>query len=442
MTTIVRGIGRVNLRGLVKFFQDNNTPLPPILTSWDEFVLTGSDSTTSELTGFSVDISKDGNWLALGAPGNGNDDTSNENNFIGAVYLFNWNGTAWIETQKITNPDGIENSANFGYSVSLNSNGTILAIGTPFPFDTSGTLGKVFTYTRTALNFSFTQKVLPNQFQINSFYGQSVSLDNAGTTLVVGKISSFSALSPGNAYIYNWNGTTWALQDNPSGTGMSINSDFGNSVDINGVGNIIVVGAPGSDASKAFVFRNNGIAWIEEQILSGSDTDLSDKFGNNISVSTDGNYIAVGAPDHDGNSLTDNGAVYIFKWNGVNWIEEAKLAAADEIDDMRFGYSVSLDQTGSRIAIGARFNMSDFSGSDTANRGLYIFNRSGTVWSQELKLQPGAPLELFGFDYREFGNAVSISDSGLRVAVGAPDPGIVEGAASDQGRVHVFHDNT
>ncbi|PJB19004.1 MAG: hypothetical protein CO117_06290, partial [Flavobacteriaceae bacterium CG_4_9_14_3_um_filter_33_16] len=121
MTTIVRGVGKVRIKGFAKFL--SNSPNIDTPMGWNEFTFTGSDSMTSEITGYSVAISNDGNWLVMGAPGNANDDSQNLNRFWGAAYIFNWNGSDWIETQKLTNPLGNINSARYGYSVTINGDG-------------------------------------------------------------------------------------------------------------------------------------------------------------------------------------------------------------------------------------------------------------------------------------------------------------------------------
>ena len=134
-------------------------------------------------------------------------------------------------------------------------------------------------------------------------------------------------------------------------------------------------------------------------------------------------------------SDTDSGGAYIFNFQTPDWIEQQILEASTTPSDLIYGYSVSLNTTGSRAAIGAN----SVYGNSSTLRGVYILNRSVNIWSEEIKLTPGAPFNLGPFGYNRFGNAVSIAEDGNRVAIGSPDVGIDEGSPSDLGRVHVFH---
>ena len=70
-----------------------------------------------------------------------------------------------------------------------------------------------------------------------------------------------------------------------------------------------------------------------------------DYFGGSVSLS--GNRAMVGA--RGDNSLT--GAVYVFEFNGTNWIQVDKLTADDEASGDEFGNSISLQ--GDRVLIGS-----------------------------------------------------------------------------------------
>ena len=87
----------------------------------------GSDidgEAAGDLSGESVSLSSDGSVLAIGAfrnDGNGND--------AGHVRVFAWNGTTWL--QRGSDIDGEAFMDYSGVSVSLSSDGSVLAIGVP-----------------------------------------------------------------------------------------------------------------------------------------------------------------------------------------------------------------------------------------------------------------------------------------------------------------------
>ena len=69
----------------------------------------------------SVSLSKDGNTLAIGAKAH--------DNAKGHTRVFKWNGSAWASMG--AEIDGQAAGDESGYSVSLNADGTKLAIGAP-----------------------------------------------------------------------------------------------------------------------------------------------------------------------------------------------------------------------------------------------------------------------------------------------------------------------
>jgi hypothetical protein len=74
--------------------------------------------------GYSIDISSDGNIVAIGAQGN-----SDNGSTAGHVRIFEWDGTNW--NQKGNDIDGIDNLDRFGWAVCLSSDGNIIAVGAP-----------------------------------------------------------------------------------------------------------------------------------------------------------------------------------------------------------------------------------------------------------------------------------------------------------------------
>ena len=126
-----------------------------------------------------------------------------------------------------------------------------------------------------------------------------------------------------------------------------------------------------SDSGAVYVFvRSNG-QWQQEAYVKASNTDTRDFFGSSISLSADGNTLAVGATGEDSvatginGDQTDNsgvitGAVYVFFRSDGQWQQRAYIKASNtdrEIDasSLRqpFGGSVSMSADGNVLAIGA-----------------------------------------------------------------------------------------
>ncbi len=150
--------------------------------------------------------------------------------------------------------------------------------------------------------------------------------------------------------------------------------------------------------------------------LLATDGAAGDKFGRSVSIS--GNTAVIGSYTDDDNG-NDSGSAYVFTRSGTTWTQQVKLVPADGAADDRFGFSVSV--SGDTIVIGA-------DGDDTSGLqagAAYVFVRSGTTWSQQAKFN--AP-DGAGADF--FGSSVAV-DGDIAV-IGAPgddDNGSYSGSA-------------
>jgi hypothetical protein len=119
---------------------------------------------------------------------------------------------------------------------------------------------------------------------------------------------------------------------------------------------------------------------------------------------------------------TFSGAAYVFRFDGSEWVEEAKLTAFDAAEEDFFGYSVSL--SGDAMLIGAPLD--DVIGLDSGS--AYTFRYNGTDWSQESKLTPSGATA-----GDVFGAAVSLSDEVAIIGAALDDQ-----EAYDAGAVYFY----
>ena len=97
--------------------------------------------------------------------------------------------------------------------------------------------------------------------------------------------------------------------------GEASNDQSGNAVAFSSDGTTVAIGAPnndgsGSNAGHVRVYKNNAGTWTQI----GADFDgeaANDFFGNSVSISSDGNKVAIGAPRNDG-SGPDAGHVRVY----------------------------------------------------------------------------------------------------------------------------------
>lgn len=189
---------------------------------------------------------------------------------------------------------------------------------------------------------------------------------------------------------------------------------FGNSVAIDG--DYAIVGAFSEDnKGAAYIFERSGGTWSEVQKIVASDKATFDNFGASVAIS--GDYAIVGARDeeHDeggANELNDAGSAYIFERSGSTWSEVQKIVASDRAADDLFGYSVAI--SGDYAIVGAYQEDEDVAGTNPLSSAgsAYIFERSGGTWSEVQKIVAS---DRAADD--DFGRSVSIS--GVYAIIGA-----------------------
>ncbi len=174
----------------------------------------------------------------------------------------------------------------------------------------------------------------------------------------------------------------------------------------------MAIGAPGNDgngenAGHVRIYEWSGTNWIQKGIDIDGEA-AEDYSGSSVSLSLDGNLVAIGAGGNDGNG-EDAGHVRIYEWSGTNWIQKGIDIDGEAAGDYS-GSSVSLSSDGNIVAIGATFN--DGNGENAGHVRIYEWN--GSAW-----IQKGIDIdgEAAG---DESGRPVSLSSDGNTVAIGAP----------------------
>lgn len=169
--------------------------------------------------------------------------------------------------------------------------------------------------------------------------------------------------------------------------------------------------------------------------VKASNADSQDRFGYSVTLSGDGSTLAVGSTAErssgtgvdaaqDDNSIISAGAVYVFTRNGSAWSQQAYVKASNTEARQMFGYSVALSYDGGTLAVGAFQEGSNATGIDGAqdddlpdegeSGAVYVFTRSGTLWSQQAYVKASNT----GAN-DNFGIALALSNDGNTLAVGA-----------------------
>jgi len=291
------------------------------------------------------------------------------------------------------------------FAAAMAVDGNVALVASEWDDDQGKDSGAVFVYRCNGRQWVEEQKLLPDDGQAGDNFGRSLELD--GNLAVVGTHwDDDNGEKSGSVYAFRYNGTSWVQEQKLLASDGSKDDRLGNTVSIDG--NVIVAGAwkkngGGKSSGAAYVYRFNGLQWVQEQKLIASDRDANDGFGRHVSVS--GNVIAVGTwKDDDGAS--NAGAVYMFRHNGTSWVQEQKLVASDASTNSFLGWSVYLD---GRTVVAGAFGDSP---KGTQSGAAYVWRHDGASWGHEHKIVPqdGAAYDYFGF---------SIALDGDNLAVGA-----------------------
>jgi hypothetical protein len=383
-------------------------------------------------SGFSVSLSDDGTVVAIGAPRNsGGAPLFPPNAGRGHVRVYAWDGSEW--TQRGNDIDGEADDDASGHSVSLSGDGTVVAIGAPGSDGAGSNAGRVKVHAWNGSAWTQRGGDIDGEM-IDDVSGWSVSLSSDGTVVAIGATGNDGVGSnAGHVRVYAWDGSEWTQRGNDI-DGEAEGDESGFSVSLSDDGTVVAIGAPKNesprppfdhvynDAGHVRVYAWNGSAWVQR----GNDIDgemLYDWSGHSVSLSGDGTVVAIGAIYNDGNGNA-SGHVRVYAWNGIAWIQRGNDIDGEEEMDQS-GFSVSLSNDGTIVAIGSPENGHDYSGNVAGWRAMGEGQVEVYAWMEGLGggawVQVGADIEgevkmgKSGFSV----SLVSSSDS-VTVAFGSP----------------------
>ena len=278
--------------------------------------------------------------------------------------------------------DGEASGDNSGYSVSLSADGTIVAIGAVYNDGNGNDSGHVRIYKNQSGTWTQIGQDIDGE-AANDYTGHWVSLSADGTILAIGATTNdgTNGVDSGHVRVFQYNGTNYWNQLGQDIDGEVSGDRSGWSVSLSNDGTRVAITSFYNDdstenAGSVRIYQYSGNSWnqIGQDIDGVGHTDLT----NSVSLSADGNIVAIGAYSHDGTSGNDSGHVRIFQYNGTNYWNQIGQDIDGEAAEDRSGYSISLSSDGTIVAIGAIYN--DGNGNNSGHVRIYK-NQSGT-WTQ------------------------------------------------------------
>ncbi len=260
-----------------------------------------------------------------------------------------------------------------GFAVSLSSDGSVVAIGAIFNDGNGNDSGHVRIYQ----NISGTWTQIGDDIDgeaANDYSGQSVSLSSDGSVVAIGAdYNDGNLTSIGHVRIYqNVSGTWIQIGDDIDGEAEGDYSGY--SVSLSSDGSVIAIGADyndgnGTRSGHVRIYQNVSGTWT--QIGDDIDGEATGDFsGTSVSLSSDGSIVAIGADYNDGNG-THSGHVRIYQNVSGTWTQIGDDIDGEATGDFS-GSSVSLSSDGSVVAIGAFGN--DGNGDGSGHTRIYQYS--------------------------------------------------------------------
>jgi PKD repeat protein len=293
--------------------------------------------------GQSVAISANG--LVFAASANKNGDSFSA---AGKIRVYSWQDSIWSQ---LGNDILGENSGDeFGYSISMNADGTRLVASSILNDDAFNNAGLVKVFEWNGANWV---QMGSNIYGDNAGdeLGYKVEMSEDGNRIAVSSINYQNRR--GLVKVIEWNGSNWIIVGNII-TGEHNNERNGSSISFNTIGSRLIVGSPYYKFNnilygRARVFNYDGNNWMQI----GSDiigNNSNDYLGSVVSISGNGETIIVSSPFSDEN-LINSGKISTLNWDGNDWSYFGGNIYGESFSEY-YGKSLSSNFLGDRIIIG------------------------------------------------------------------------------------------
>lgn len=383
-------------------------------SQWVEVGFPINGISTEEQTGQSVTISEDGSIVAVGAP---HSDAGGD--FSGQVRIYKNQSNNWIQIDESITGNQYE---GIGYSIDLNSDGSVIVIGSRL-----GNISKV--YRNNGISW---EQIGSDLFSTipNTSFGFSVSINSEGNIIAISNRYE-NGLTDGYAYvnIYQNIDESWVQIGNTIYS-ETIGDLFGTSISLNANGDILLIGSIGVSntlAGYAKIFKLESDTWLQ---LGNSiqSTSMSDYFGSSVSINSEGNRIAIGAPENSEIGLYA-GKVSLYEYSSTDWIQIGQMITGENTGD-RCGI-VHLSGNGQMLAIGETGNNQNGLHSGKCR----VFSFFDNQWNQ-------VEQSIYGSTQGDwFGSSIGLNGDGSVLIIGAPCNDI-NGIESGQAKVFQLNTNS
>jgi hypothetical protein len=354
----------------------------------------------------------------------------------GHVRVFRLDSTSGTWMQLGSSIEGLNIGDQFGSSLAMSGNGMRIVVGSHHTFKSFDGSGQFFVFEHNELLGDWTPLGEVDAEGEGDQSGHSVSMDaNGQRVAVVGTTKDSSGLATGHANVYaltlDANASQLWVKLGADLDGSSSDEKWARSIAISGDGMRVALGAYSNDADRGtamnigyvrvFEFDDTNMNWIQV----GADINgivAGDWFGFSVSLSFDGDILAIGAAGSTTYGLSSFVRTY-------ELVEGAWFPMGSSVI-LGGGYSVDLSKDGKRLVTGSFRNSTDVQGSSGPGSFAVFEYQQGSGWVSVGEMIIGST----GSDMA--GAAVAISSDGRRVV--AASPGADVNGTAHVGRVDVY----
>lgn len=285
--------------------------------------------------GYSCKMSADGSLLLVGAP-SARTSTGDATTDFGRVYTYiertsgmsNYNAAdRWGNTSGSNNPvqtieqlsgDRVDND-RFGSAIDINKDKSYAVIGCGST--AAATPGKAYVYTVSSNTLTQQAKLTPSDGVNGDGFGESVAISDDGTIVAVGsyKADNGSNSEAGAVYTFKRTGTSWSQVSKINQPSAGASMQFGFSLAMSSSGGKLFIGERKTSSVEGAVHSYNGAngAYTLDTTINSDSSESGNAFGADVSCTSDGRILAVGAPfaisSTAKGSDANGGRAYIFK---------------------------------------------------------------------------------------------------------------------------------